>query len=78
MGKEEDKAEKAKNIRREAKSTLTSQNNQVITYFNGCSTPTNKVKVAHVDLVTRHKEFTISLIDEDYDKAEIWMANCAD
>ena len=31
-----------------------------------------------MDLVVKEKEFAMFLNDKDYDKAKMWMANCAD
>jgi len=35
--------------------------------------PWTDVLRAHVNLGTKHEEFTMFLNDEDYDEAEIWM-----
>ena len=80
----EKEMEKAKNIRRAAKSTFTRTVNAVYTLISA-KRPSAEVlkgfqdaKTTHHDLASKHEEYTMYLNDEDYEMAEEWMADCTD
>ena len=76
--------EKAKNVRRAAKSSLTRTMNAVSMLMNA-KRPANGIqqgfvesKNAQFDLVIKHEERTVFLNDESYEEAESWMMDCTE
>ena len=87
MGKEDDnndKTEKGKNVRRATKSALTRTIRSARILIDIKRPPKQvlealkDVEKAHVNLVAKHEDFTMFLNDEEYDEADIWMADCTD
>ena len=79
-----DKADKdkAKNVRRGAKATLTRTINTAKELI-GASRSKDEVKQAFVEikkayenLLAKHEEFTVSLDDEEFEEAEHWLQTC--
>ena len=82
--KDFEEIEKAKNIRRAAKSALTRAINSARTLI-AAKRPPNEVLEAlkdvekvHGDLVAKHEGYTMFLTDEEYEGAQIWMEDCTD
>ena len=74
--------EKAKNVRRAAKSAFTRSLNAGRMLLDS-SRPSlearhafDEVKAAHDDLIAKHEEYTMYLNDEEYPEAEHWMEDC--
>ena len=76
--------EKAKNMRRPVKGSLTRNLNAVHTLINAKRPPREVLKTfddaknAHSDLMKKHEVFALFLSDDDYEAAEIWMEECAE
>ena len=77
-----EKKEKAKNVRRAAKGSLTRAINAVKLLMDAERSPLEvrtalkDVKEAHAALAGKHEEYTMFLNDEEYDEAEVWMEEC--
>ena len=82
--KDVEEIEKAKNIRRAAKSALTRAINQARTLIAATRPPNEvletlkDVEKVHGHLVAKHEGYTMFLTDEEYEDAEIWMTDCID
>ena len=82
--KDVEEIEKAKNIRRAAKSALTRAINSARTLIAATRPPNEvletlkDVEKVHGHLVAKHEGYTMFLTDEEYEDAEIWMADCTD
>lgn len=79
----EKEAEKAKNVRRAAKSAFTRAINTTQLLLDAKRPPSEirdefgKVKVVHADLIQKHEAYTMFLSDEEYPEAEKWMEECS-
>ena len=74
--------EKAKNVRRSAKSTFTRTINAGKILLDS-ERPTKEVrdsleelKAVYADLAAKHEEYAMFLKDEEYPEAEMWMEEC--
>ena len=79
----EKEAEKAKNVRRAAKSAFTRAINSTQLLLDA-KRPQSEirdkfetVKVMHADLIKKHEAYTMFLNDKEYPKAEKWMEECS-
>lgn len=79
----EKEAEKAKNVRRAAKSAFTQGINTTQLLLDAKRLPSEihgeyeKVKVMHANLIKNHEAHTMFLSEKEYPKAENWMEECS-
>ena len=79
----EKEAEKAKNVRRAAKSAFTRVINTTQLLLDAkrplseIRDEFEKVKVVHADHIKKHEAYTMFLSDEEYPEAENWMEECS-